>query len=123
MIEAHGKSNLERGWQKKIGKGLAEKVGERLAKRLAKGWLRVSLNPRTLQFPKCPFRKVGLSREGFSRNPRGIFPTETLGDFCGGFFGGIFEPLSLEEDKRATTNVQHRFLPFFSFSFLVFCSH
>ena len=27
------------------------------------------------------------------------------------------------EDKRATTNVQHRFVPFFLLSFLLFCSH
>ena len=27
-----------------------------------------------------------------------------------------------EEDKRATTNVQHRFVPFFLLSFLLFCS-
>ena len=33
-----------------------------------------------------------------------------------------FLPQSWEEDKRATTNVQHRFVQFFLLSFLLFCS-
>ena len=31
-----------------------------------------------------------LSREGFCRNPRGIFPTKFPGEFCCGFFWAIF---------------------------------
>ena len=38
-----------------------------------------------------------FSREGFCRNPRGIFPTEFPGEFCRGFFVDFFGPFSLEK--------------------------
>ena len=38
-------------------------------------------------------------------------------------YGTGAETLIQEEDKRATTNVQHRFVLFFLLSFLFFCSH
>ena len=41
---------------------------------------------RTLRGPA----RVKSSGKGFCRNPRGIFPTKTLGEFCGGFSGGFF---------------------------------
>ena len=36
-----------------------------------------------------------LSRKGFCRNPRGIFPNKVLGEFCGRFFGGFFRAFFL----------------------------
>ena len=40
-----------------------------------------------------------------------------------GKFQGFDDLLKLEEDKRATTNVQNRFVQIFLLSFLLFCSH
>ena len=40
---------------------------------------------------------TNFSREGFCRNPRGIFPNKVLGEFCGGFFVDFFGPFSLEK--------------------------
>ena len=43
-----------------------------------------------------------VSRKGFCRNPRGIFPTEFPGEFCRGFFGGFFSglfPWKKQEEK------------------------
>ena len=34
--------------------------------------------------------RAELSRKGFCRNPRGIFPNKVPGEFYGGFFGGVF---------------------------------
>ena len=39
---------------------------------------------------KRMFVTLILSRKGFCRNPRGIFPNKVLGEFCGAFFGGLF---------------------------------
>ena len=41
-----------------------------------------------------------MSREGFCRNPRGIFLNKVSGEFCGGFFGGFFKPFSLEKQEE-----------------------
>ena len=41
-----------------------------------------------------------LSRKGFCRNPRGIFPTEFPGECCRGFFGGFFRPFFLGKKRR-----------------------
>ena len=54
---------------------------------------RISLNPHLLN-PHLWHPK----REGFCRNPRGIFPTEFPGEFCRGFFAvDFFGPFSLEK--------------------------
>ena len=60
-------------------------------------------------------RRVGGVGEGLGRGwgRAGEWVGEGLGK------GWLFQ----EEDKRATTNVQHRFVPFFLLSFLLFCSH
>ena len=39
------------------------------------------------------------------RNPRGIFPTKTLGEFCGGFSGGLF-PWEKQDEKIHGKNPQ-----------------
>ena len=49
-----------------------------------------------------PFFVRKISRKGFCRNPRGIFPTEFPGEFCRGFFGGFFSglfPWKKQEEK------------------------
>ena len=51
-------------------------------------------------FFRVGFPPLNFSREGFCRNPRGIFPSKVLGEFCGGFFGGFFRAFSLEKDRR-----------------------
>ena len=38
----------------------------------------------------CNKFKIDLSRKGFCRNPRGIFPNKVPGEFWGGVFGGFF---------------------------------
>ena len=44
--------------------------------------------PRQSQKSLRSLKKDCLSRKGFCRNPRGIFPNKVPGEFCGGFFGG-----------------------------------
>ena len=39
------------------------------------------------------------SRKGFCRNPRGIYPTKTLGEFCGASFGGFFGAFFLGRNR------------------------
>ena len=41
-----------------------------------------------------------LSRKGFCRNPRGIYPNKFPGEFCGGFFGVFFGPLINDAWKK-----------------------
>ena len=50
----HGKRGLERGWQKRLAKGW-RKLGEGSAN----GW-RISLHPPISEFPRRPFRDMGL---------------------------------------------------------------
>ena len=57
---------------------------------------------------------VGPS-DGFSRKPG----CADLNLWLQGPMGGQIQ----EEDKRATTNVQHRFVQFLLLPFLLFCSH
>ena len=45
-------------------------------------------------------QRNNASREGFCRNPRGIFPTEFPGEFCRGFFGGFFRAFFLGKNRR-----------------------
>ena len=58
----HGKRGLERGWQKRVGKGLA-KGWRGLGKGLAKGWRRVGkgladfLAPSDFGIPEAPFQR------------------------------------------------------------------
>ena len=40
-----------------------------------------------------------ISRKGFCRNPRGIFPDKVLGEFCRGFFGGVFRAFFLGKSR------------------------
>ena len=47
--------------------------------------------------PQTPPPPSILSREGFCRGPRGIFPTEFRGEFCRGFLVDFFGPSSLEK--------------------------
>ena len=52
-----------------------------------------SLNPSPL-LTENPFF---ISRKGFCRYPRGIFPNKVPGEFCGGFLVDFFGPLSLKK--------------------------
>ena len=38
-----------------------------------------------------------MSRKGFCRNPRGIFPNKVPSEFCGDFLVDFFGPFSLEK--------------------------
>ena len=46
-----------------------------------------------------PLANRHMSRKGFCRNPRGIYPTEFPGEFCRGFFSGFFRAFSLEKNR------------------------
>ena len=50
-----------------------------------------------------------ISRKGFCRNPRGIFPTEFPGEFCGGFFRGIFSWKEEESIQTPTAKFKSEF--------------
>ena len=69
-----------------------------------------------------PWRKG--TPQGTSTQPAFLF---WEGNFAGHLEGIVLwdfsNPQNLEEDKRATTNVQNRFVQFFLLSFLLFCSH
>ena len=62
-----------------------------------------------------PQPEDNLSRKGFCRNPRGIFPNKVPGEFCGGFFGGFFRAFSLENiggkksTKKSTAKLKSEF--------------
>ena len=45
-------------------------------------------------FSETSFSRRAVLREGFCRNPRGIFLNKFPGEFCGRFFGGSFGLLS-----------------------------
>ena len=67
----------------------------------------------------CAFEKQKLSRRTehfFSSKFCTSLPSNDFGGGC------TLETVSEEEDKRATTNVQLRFVLFFLLSFLLFCS-
>ena len=81
--------------------------------------------------------KISISIENFNPGPS-EFPTKigvwwvarlkisiSIENFNPGgrsWIFSIFGPLGDEEDKRATTNVQNRFVQFFLLPFLIFCS-